>query len=468
MPGMRSALLMLPVCALAASFDSHRFSASSAQLATQDTAASSATTGGHSTGPCWVEDELADCCPEGSVKISVETCDDGKLHSMWPSNKCKPSTIRAGLSKLNPFSDSKPKPGHRARCSSSPEAKEAAKAAAEAAEAAASKAKAAEVEAERKRMLADAQLQLQQPATMELCHKFDADPGLCAEVGCAFVLGHRAMFSVDKFRCNRGCCPSGKPRTGGVPGPMVCGQLASSPGLCAAAGCIHTASSKVLGLFGEGASCDDQATVAASGGGGGGTGGASDGAGGSSSGSAAGDSGDFEGEDVDLMSPNESPKRQERLEANLAKAEKAAGGVKANVNEGKGNMLDGVRDGFKSAIKHASAWIKEHQHGCRTGIFASMRGQVQPKTCGGCVGTTVGGLAGLFSDRLCGWCAVDGHSSNIGYCVGNVNLCRTMRSGNLNAEFGERVHFNGECDVTNRVRCIFGSMLLLVVGGSLP
>ena len=47
-----------------------------------------------------VEDELADCCPEGSVKISVETCDDGKLHSMWPSNKCKPSTIRAGLSKL--------------------------------------------------------------------------------------------------------------------------------------------------------------------------------------------------------------------------------------------------------------------------------------------------------------------------------------------------------------------------------
>ena len=76
-------------------------------------------------------------------------------------------------------------------------------------------------------------------------------------------------------------------------------------------------------------------------------------------------------------------------------------------------------------------------------------------TCGGCVGTTVGGLTGLFSKSLCGWCAVDGHSSNIGYCVGSVSMCKTLQTSVLKKNFGPggRVRFNDGITAMTQWRC---------------
>ena len=83
-------------------------------------------------GPCWVKDDAADCCPEGTVKIGEADCDDGKSHGAWP-RRCSPS-LGGKIASLNPFASKKSTKGHHALCSNSNEALEAATAAKEEAE----------------------------------------------------------------------------------------------------------------------------------------------------------------------------------------------------------------------------------------------------------------------------------------------------------------------------------------------
>ena len=78
-------------------------------------------------GPCWVKDDAADCCPEGTVKIGEADCDDGKSHGAWP-RRCSPS-LGGKIASLNPFASKKSTKGHHALCSNSNEALEAATAA---------------------------------------------------------------------------------------------------------------------------------------------------------------------------------------------------------------------------------------------------------------------------------------------------------------------------------------------------
>jgi hypothetical protein len=143
--------------------------------------------------------------------------------------------------------------------------------------------------------------------------------------------------------------------------------------------------------------------------------------------------------------------RQQRLRKEIEQADNAQPASQAKRNEGYGEIKDDLRTQIVSGMSKMHHWIKRTQHGCKTGFFAMMKGQVQPTSCMSCTKSSVGGL--FTSANLCSWCALDGHSSNIGFCVSDASVCEQVKTNQLKKEFGEHVRFSTAITEINQWQC---------------
>ena len=279
--------------------------------------------------------------------------------------------------------------------------------------------------------IATAQQVLDSPASIELCKAFHSQPTLCSSVGCDFVSKAVLFGSSDiRNKCNFGCCPNLNKRTGQSPTIAVCNALKTKSHLCSAAGCIYRASSS---MFSEGKcelpNSNSDATT----------------------GDVSSPDMDFVGEDESIVSPDMDPTRQKRLKQEFVKAEKTNPESQKPRNEGMGEVKDSVRTTIVKGLKDVHNWIKKSQYGCRTGFFAKMKGHVQPRTCQSCISSSVGGL--FTSQNSCSWCALDGHSSNIGFCVSDRSICQQIKTSELKNAFGENVRFSTSITEVNSWQC---------------
>ena len=380
------------------------------------------------TTKCFSKSEGAPgCCPDGSVDTGeTEDCEDPVSHgASYLGRHCKASI----------FTSSKKKDGWRAKCTTDTATIKRINKEKEERE----QAEQTMLAASRKQLLAQeiatAENILEEPASLALCKFFHSQANLCEAAGCEFVSKTKPLFGSNDVRnvCNFGCCPTKQPRTGQSPTTAVCNALKTKSSLCAEAGCLYHASSK---MFQSSGTCkvpghDEPSATAED--------------------VSSPDRGIFVGEDETLVSPDMDENRQLRLRSEYEKADQAFPDSQKVRNEGYGEIKDDLRTQIVSGLKRMHHWIKRHQHGCRTGFFAMMKGQVQPTSCMSCTKSSVGGL--FTSSNLCSWCALDGHSSNIGFCVSDASVCVEMKTTQLKKEFGEHVRFSTAITEINQWQC---------------
>jgi hypothetical protein len=419
-------------------------SSSSSSSSAEDDVAGYSYGAAEQPGPCWVIGESADCCPKGFVESGrVEACAEGRRHgSSLMSRHCK-------VSLEHTLYDSKKKrAGRRAVCSNDASVIQQQKDEAEATAKQESDMAAAARQQQADDEVAAANAMLSSPAPAELCRAFQSQSGLCAAAGCSFVGTQRMIFrSADlTANCNMGCCPTGETREGTAPTPGVCASLRSNAVLCAQAGCIHRAAPTFQ--------LQSRSTCIVPG--------SDTGADGSSGGAKGSTDGDVRlmdenqlpGEDVDINSVNTDASRMARLKEDVVAAEQQTlGKTPADPSQTNPNpvVTTPVREKIIKGIKSIRQWVVREKHGCRTGLFAKLRGQAQPETCQACVQSSVGGL--FTSSNLCSWCALDGHSSTIGFCAASAHVCHQVQTKHMAQHFGENVAFTTAISHYNAWQC---------------
>jgi hypothetical protein len=292
--------------------------------------------------------------------------------------------------------------------------------------------------------VAAANAMLSSPASAELCRAFQNQAGLCAAAGCQFVGAPQMTFRSNDLaaKCNLGCCPTGTPREGTAPTPGVCAALRSNAALCAQAGCIHRAAPTFQLLTRSKCIVPGADT------------GVDSGRPDSDSDLRSMGEDQLPGEDVEINTVNNNKERMLRLEGEVVAAEdKIMAKTPADPSSANPNpvVTPSVREKIVKGLKSVSQWISREKHGCRTGLFAKWKGQQQPETCQACVQSSVGGL--FTSSNLCSWCALDGHSSTIGFCAASPHVCHKVQTKAMQQHFGENVAFTAVISHYNAWQC---------------